>query len=59
MGVGIYVEDENKFFFNNVIVGRTAKAKFKLMNNNKVFTFIRIFSIELILLCEQLSLDTS
>ena len=36
MGVGIYVEDENKFFFNNVIVGRTAKAKFKLMYNNKV-----------------------
>ena len=36
MGVGIYVEDENKFFFNNVIVGRTAKARFKLINTNKI-----------------------
>lgn len=36
MGIGIYVEEENKFFFNNVIVGRTAKARFKLMNNNKI-----------------------
>lgn len=36
MGVGIYVEEENKFIFNNVIVGRTAKARFKLMNTNKV-----------------------
>ena len=36
MGVGIYAEEENKFFFNNVIVGRTAKARFKLTNINKV-----------------------
>lgn len=36
MGVGIYAEEENKFFFNNVIVGRTAKARFKLLNTNKV-----------------------
>nr|XP_029134421.1 hydrocephalus-inducing protein homolog [Labrus bergylta] len=33
---GIYVRDENKFFFNNVLVGRTAKACFKLTNNSKV-----------------------
>lgn len=36
MGVGIYTEDENRFLFNNVIVGRTAKARFKLSNTNKV-----------------------
>lgn len=36
MSVGIYAEEENKFFFNNVIVGRTAKARFKLINSNKV-----------------------
>lgn len=36
MGVGIYAEEDNKFFFNNVIVGRTAKARFKLLNTNKV-----------------------
>lgn len=36
MGIGIYCEDDNKFFFNNVIVGRTAKARFKLCNSNKV-----------------------
>ena len=32
MGVGIYAEEENKFFFNNVIVARTAKARFKVCN---------------------------
>jgi hypothetical protein len=36
MGIGIYSEEENKFIFNNVIVGRTAKARFKLINTNKV-----------------------
>ena len=36
MVAGIYAEEENKFFFNNVIVGRTAKARFKLINSNKV-----------------------
>jgi hydrocephalus-inducing protein len=38
---GIYSEEENKFFFNNVIVGRTSKARFKLINSNKV-----IFKLE-------------
>ncbi|GAA6221266.1 hydrocephalus-inducing protein homolog [Lates japonicus] len=33
---GIYVLDENKFIFNKVLVGRTAQARFKLTNNNKV-----------------------
>jgi hydrocephalus-inducing protein len=37
MGVGMFAEEENRFFFNNVIVGRTAKARFKLINPNKVF----------------------
>ncbi|CAL1528045.1 unnamed protein product [Lymnaea stagnalis] len=33
---GVYGEDEKKFVFNNVIVGRTAKARFKISNHNKV-----------------------
>ncbi|XP_059164883.1 hydrocephalus-inducing protein homolog isoform X3 [Physella acuta] len=33
---GVYGEEERKFVFNNVIVGRTAKARFKISNNNKV-----------------------
>ncbi|XP_049928998.1 hydrocephalus-inducing protein homolog isoform X2 [Epinephelus moara] len=33
---GIYVQDENKFIFNKVLVGRTVQARFKLTNNNKV-----------------------
>ncbi|XP_055892829.1 hydrocephalus-inducing protein homolog isoform X5 [Biomphalaria glabrata] len=33
---GVYGEEEKKFIFNNVIVGRTAKARFKISNNNKV-----------------------
>ncbi len=36
MGVGVYAEDENRFVFSNVVVGRTAKARFKLANNNKI-----------------------
>ncbi|XP_075998116.1 hydrocephalus-inducing protein homolog [Genypterus blacodes] len=32
----IYVMNENKFFFNKVLVGRTAHARFKLINNSKV-----------------------
>ncbi|XP_041964608.1 hydrocephalus-inducing protein homolog isoform X2 [Alosa sapidissima] len=33
---GVYVEDENKFVFNNVIVGQSAKARFRLTNSGKV-----------------------
>nr|XP_006823299.1 PREDICTED: hydrocephalus-inducing protein homolog [Saccoglossus kowalevskii] len=33
---GVFGEDENKFVFGNVIVGRKAKARFKIINNNKV-----------------------
>lgn len=56
MGIGIYAEEENRFIFNNVIVGRTAKARFKLINNNKVnllnkkirsFFYIKTFRVEL------------
>jgi hydrocephalus-inducing protein len=36
MGIGIYVEEDNRFIFNNVIVSRTAKARFKLINTNKI-----------------------
>eukprot|EP00063_Salmo_salar_P029727 XP_014004562.1 PREDICTED: hydrocephalus-inducing protein homolog isoform X1 [Salmo salar] len=34
--MGIYIQDENKFVFNNVLVGRPAKARFRLTNNGKV-----------------------
>ncbi|KAL2094103.1 hypothetical protein ACEWY4_011415 [Coilia grayii] len=34
--MGIYVEDENKFVFNNVLVGQAAKARFRLTNSGKV-----------------------
>ncbi|XP_053402100.1 hydrocephalus-inducing protein homolog isoform X11 [Mercenaria mercenaria] len=33
---GVYAEDEKKFVFNNVIVGRKAVARFKISNNQKV-----------------------
>ena len=33
---GIYVLDENKFIFNKVLVGRTAKARFRITNKSKV-----------------------
>lgn len=35
-GAGVYGEDENKFIFYNTIVGRKAKARFKISNTNKV-----------------------
>ncbi|GFS07093.1 hydrocephalus-inducing protein-like [Elysia marginata] len=33
---GVFGEEERKFLFNNVIVGRKAKARFKISNTNKV-----------------------
>lgn len=35
-GSGVYGEDENKFIFYNTIVGRKAKARFRIGNQNKV-----------------------
>lgn len=32
----VFGEEENKFLFNNVVVGRKAKARFKLSNSQKV-----------------------
>ena len=32
----MYAEEEKKFVFNNVIVGRKAMARFKISNNQKV-----------------------
>ncbi|KAF5907639.1 hydrocephalus-inducing protein, partial [Clarias magur] len=34
--MGIYVQDENKFVFNNVLVGQSAKARFRLTNPGKI-----------------------
>lgn len=33
---GIFVMDEKIFFYNKVLVGKTSKAHFKLINNSKV-----------------------
>ncbi|XP_071959113.1 hydrocephalus-inducing protein homolog isoform X2 [Antedon mediterranea] len=33
---GVYGEDENRFLFGNVLVGRRSKARFKIMNRNKI-----------------------
>lgn len=33
---GIYIQEENKFLFNKVLVGQTTRARFKLTNNGKV-----------------------
>lgn len=35
-GAGVYGEDENKFLFYNTIVGRKARARFRIGNPNKV-----------------------
>ncbi|CAH1779299.1 unnamed protein product [Owenia fusiformis] len=42
---GIFGEDENRFIFNNVIVGMKAKARFKVSNSNKVPCDV-VFSIK-------------
>lgn len=34
--VGLFVEDENKFIFSNVLVGHQAKARFKISNMGKI-----------------------
>ncbi|XP_030060864.1 hydrocephalus-inducing protein homolog [Microcaecilia unicolor] len=33
---GLYLEDENKFIFTNILVGHLAKARFKIINAGKV-----------------------
>ena len=35
-GGGVFGEDENKFIFGHVLVGRKAKARFKISNAYKV-----------------------
>lgn len=37
MDGGVYGEDDKKFIFNNVIIGRKVKVCFKISNINKVF----------------------
>lgn len=39
---GLYVEDENKFIFCNVLVGYQAKARFKISNVGKIACDINI-----------------
>lgn len=34
--MGIYIQDENKFVFNNVLVSQSAKARFRLTNSGKI-----------------------
>ncbi|XP_021488188.2 hydrocephalus-inducing protein homolog [Meriones unguiculatus] len=40
---GLFVEDENKFIFCNVLVGHQAKARFKISNVGKIACDINIF----------------
>jgi len=35
-GCTVYVQDENKFMFVNVLIGSRVKARFKLRNSSKV-----------------------
>lgn len=48
-GAGVYGEDENKFLFYNTIVGRKARARFRIGNPNKVwlcaYTMYSIFAV--------------
>lgn len=39
---GLFVEDENKFIFCNVLVGHQAKARFKISNVGKISCDINI-----------------
>uniref|UniRef100_A0A2K6KCF4 HYDIN axonemal central pair apparatus protein n=1 Tax=Rhinopithecus bieti TaxID=61621 RepID=A0A2K6KCF4_RHIBE len=39
---GLFVEDENKFIFCNVLVGRRAKARFKISNVGKIACDVNI-----------------
>ena len=43
-GAGVYGEDENKFLFYNTIVGRKARARFRIGNPNKVRRTIRLYA---------------
>lgn len=38
----IYVQEENVFIFNNVVVGQTAQARFKLTNDGKVPCIVKL-----------------
>ncbi|XP_015443273.1 hydrocephalus-inducing protein homolog isoform X1 [Pteropus alecto] len=40
--VGLFVEDENKFIFSNVLVGHQAKARFKISNMGKIACDVNI-----------------
>ncbi|XP_022080460.1 hydrocephalus-inducing protein homolog isoform X2 [Acanthaster planci] len=46
-GGGVYGEDQNKFIFGHVLVGRKVKARFKISNANKVSCDV-IFSCKLV-----------
>lgn len=39
---GVFVEDENRFFFCNVLVGHQAKARFKISNIGKIACDVNI-----------------
>ncbi|XP_073081517.1 hydrocephalus-inducing protein homolog [Manis javanica] len=39
---GLFVEDENKFVFCNVLVGHQAKARFKIVNTGKIACDVNI-----------------
>lgn len=37
--VGVYGEEEKRFVFKSVIVGKTSRARFKITNHNKVTNY--------------------
>lgn len=39
-GCTVYVEDERKFMFINVLIGSRVSARFKLRNSSKVLVFV-------------------
>ena len=44
-GGGVYGEDENKFIFGHVLVGRKVRARFKISNANKVIATLDCIDI--------------
>lgn len=41
--VGVYGEEEKRFLFKSVILGKTSQARFKINNTNKVKTAIKMY----------------
>ena len=51
--VGVYGEEERKFVFKNIIVGKTSVARFKITNLNKVGVYHKISNYASLFPCAQ------